>query len=219
MLYLSTPYRVVARGRVLRIVVENSLHNTALPPHHYKVSIEIVQRQEEDTALPIPNEEANLNCLRDAIGTYVAWPLSLITLRPKVAPSSSRGLGKGTGHTKESIAGPSNKGVVSNSSDLPELAQAQGAACFDMMKLYIRSDQVIDNLQDICVKLTWKGPIWQTLHQHITDMLKRHMGEDHLIFAPYNVGQHWILVAINTSNETMYYMDPLCKQLKTRPHM
>ncbi|XP_027361211.1 uncharacterized protein LOC113869196 [Abrus precatorius] len=145
MLYLSTPYHVVARGRVSRTVVGDSLHNTAIPPHHCKVSIEIVQRQEEDIALPVPNEEANLNCLRDAIGTYVVWPLSLITLRPKVAPSSSRGLGKGTGHTKESIAGPSNKGVVSNSSDLLELAQAQGAACFDMMKLYIRSDQAIDN--------------------------------------------------------------------------
>ncbi|XP_027364529.1 ubiquitin-like-specific protease 1 [Abrus precatorius] len=56
-------------------------------------------------------------------------------------------------------------------------------------------------------------------HQHIAEMLKRHMGEDHLIFVPYNVGQHWVLVAINTADETIYYMDHLRKQLKIRTHM
>ncbi|XP_027344470.1 uncharacterized protein LOC113856882 [Abrus precatorius] len=128
MLYLNKPFRLVARGRVYHTVARDSLHNMALPPEHGKVFIEVVQRHEEDSALPIPNEEANLYSLRDAIGTYVAWPLSLITLRPKVAPSSGKGLGKETGYSKESIAGLSN----------------QGAACLDMMKLFVRSDQAID---------------------------------------------------------------------------
>ncbi|XP_027368304.1 uncharacterized protein LOC113874267 [Abrus precatorius] len=259
----------------------DSLHNMALPPEHGKVSIEVVQRHEEDSALPIPNGEANLYSLRDAIGTYVAWQLSLIILRPKVckrvsfqvAHSLGNGLGKETSYSKESIVGPSNKGSISCvSSEILKLAEAQGAACLDMMKLFVRSDQANDTAtfqltsehwgKEFCdivgkkniievIRRHWLSASSINLyirylceaylhgtmanrfsfifimdealnpnpHQHIAEMLKRHMGEDHLIFAPYNVGQHWVLVAINTADETIYYIDSLRKQLKIRTHM
>ncbi|XP_027345522.1 uncharacterized protein LOC113857633 [Abrus precatorius] len=275
MLYLNKPFRLVARGRVYHTVAGDSLHNMALPPKHGKVSIEVVQRHEEDSTLPVPNEEANLYSLRDAIGTYVSWPLSLITLRPKVAPSSGKGLGKEISYSKEFIVGPSNKGSTGCvSSEILKLAEAQAAACLDMMKLLVRSDQAIDIatfqltsehwgkefcdivgkeniIEVICrhwlsassinlyIRYLCEAYLHGTManrfsfissyemdealnpnpHQHITEMLKRHMGEDHLIFAPYNVGQHWVLVAINTGDETIYYMDPLRKQLKIRTHM
>ncbi|KAK1378144.1 hypothetical protein POM88_024888 [Heracleum sosnowskyi] len=35
----------------------------------------------------------------------------------------------------------------------------------------------------------------------------QHVNEDHLLFVPYNVSKHWILVAINTT-ESIYFMDP-----------
>ncbi|XP_027342999.1 uncharacterized protein LOC113855559 [Abrus precatorius] len=209
MLYLNKPFRLVARDRVYHTVAGDSLHNMALLPEHGKVSIEVVQRHEEDFALPIPNEQANLYSLRDVIG---------------------KGLGKETGYSKESIVGPSNKGSTDCvSSEILKLAEAQGAACLDMMKLFVRSDQVIDTAtiqltSEHCGKefcdIVGKENIIEVIcrhwlsassinlyiqfsfislyemdealnpnpHQHIAEMLKRHMGEDHLIFAPYNVG-------------------------------
>ncbi|XP_027347943.1 uncharacterized protein LOC113859338 [Abrus precatorius] len=244
MLYLNKPFRVVTRGRVYHTVAGDSLNNMTLRPKHGKVSIGVVQRHKEDSALPVPNEQANLYSLRDVIGTYVAWPLSLINLRPKVAPSSGKGLGKETSYSKESIAGPSSKGSTGCvSSEILKLAEAQGAAYLDMMKLFVRSDQTIDTATIQLTSEQWgkefcdivgKENIIEVIHrhwlsastinfyirylceaylhgimanrfsfislyemdealnpnqhQHIAEMLKRHMGEDHLIFAPYNVG-------------------------------
>ncbi|XP_027364398.1 uncharacterized protein LOC113871504 [Abrus precatorius] len=179
-----------------------------------EVSIEVVQRHEKKTALFVLNEQANLIYLRDAIGTYVAWPLSLITLRPKVAPSSSKGLRKETGFTKESIVGPYNKGVVCNSSEVYELDKSNGKEFYDIVgkeniweviqqhwlsassiNLYIRylceaylhetnkaSKFSFISLYEMDEKLN-PNP-----YQHIAETWKRHMDEDHLVFAPYSVG-------------------------------
>ncbi|XP_027357459.1 uncharacterized protein LOC113866859 [Abrus precatorius] len=253
LLYLNTPFRLVARGRVYHTVVGDSLYNMTFPPEYGKVSLEIVQRHEEESALPILNEQANLIFLRDAIGTYVAWPFFLITLRLKE---------KETGYSKESIADPSNKGrSACVSLEILQLTKAKGATCLDIMKLFVRSDQTIDIATIHITTLHWGKEFYDIVgkenilevirrhwlsassinlyirylceaylhrttmtyrfsfispyemdkklnpnpHQHIAEMLKHHMGEDHLIFAPYNVGQHWVLVAINTSNETILF--------------
>ena len=63
---------------------ENTLHTRNIPPHHVRVSINVVQQQEENVQLPVPNEDENLVTLRDAIGTYVAWPAALISLQQQV---------------------------------------------------------------------------------------------------------------------------------------
>ncbi|XP_027356736.1 uncharacterized protein LOC113866046 [Abrus precatorius] len=223
LLYLNSPFCLVARGRIYHTVAGDSLHNMTLPPEYGKVSIEVVQQHEEDSRLSVPNEQANLICLRDAIG---------------------KGLGKETDYSKESIVGPSNKGSIGCvSSEIVKLAEAQGAACLDMMKLFVRSDQAIDTAtiqltsehwgKEFCdivgkeniievIRRHWLSASSINLyirylceaylhgtmanrfsfispyemdealnlnpHQHIGEMLKRHMGEDHLIFAPYNVG-------------------------------
>ncbi|KAK1372739.1 hypothetical protein POM88_028932 [Heracleum sosnowskyi] len=35
-----------------------------------------------------------------------------------------------------------------------------------------------------------------------------HVDKDHLLLLPYNISKHWILVAINTKTEIIYFMDP-----------
>ncbi|KAL6582372.1 hypothetical protein OROMI_006386 [Orobanche minor] len=36
----------------------------------------------------------------------------------------------------------------------------------------------------------------------------RYVDKDHLLLVPYNVSKHWVLVAINTTTESIYFMDP-----------
>ncbi|KAL6580203.1 hypothetical protein OROMI_008227 [Orobanche minor] len=43
---------------------------------------------------------------------------------------------------------------------------------------------------------------------YLADCLLRYVGVDHLVLMPNNVGKHWVLVAINTKTESIYYMDP-----------
>ncbi|KAL6544843.1 hypothetical protein OROMI_023705 [Orobanche minor] len=43
---------------------------------------------------------------------------------------------------------------------------------------------------------------------YLADCLLRYVGVDHLVLMPHDVGKHWVLVAINTKTESIYYMDP-----------
>ncbi|GAA0151373.1 hypothetical protein LIER_10105 [Lithospermum erythrorhizon] len=46
-------------------------------------------------------------------------------------------------------------------------------------------------------------------HTHILDALQKHEGQYHLVMIPYNIEHHWVLVAINTMDENIYYVDLL----------
>ncbi|KAK7293238.1 hypothetical protein RJT34_16101 [Clitoria ternatea] len=51
-------------------------------------------------------------------------------------------------------------------------------------------------------------------HQHVCNMMIKQHGQDHLLLAPINVDQRWVLVAINTSDQRLYYFNPLRCRLK-----
>ncbi|KAL6506180.1 hypothetical protein OROGR_024361 [Orobanche gracilis] len=43
---------------------------------------------------------------------------------------------------------------------------------------------------------------------HLAKCMLRYVDKDHLLLVPYNVSKHWVLVAINTTTESIYFMDP-----------
>ncbi|KAJ1396288.1 Ulp1 protease family, C-terminal catalytic domain [Sesbania bispinosa] len=266
-LLLNSPRRHVARGTVYN-KGGVTLHTKSLPPGHHKVSVNVVQSHEEDSPLPVPIEDENLMTLRDAIGTYVAWPRSLINLPPRVAPPSSKGKGKEHFQTKESVTSPM-KGSVHRI--IPEeFAGAEGILTFKNLRIMVQRDvpvHVVENTYskdywgkefkdeigtneiievtrhrllsgsslcfyisylceaslhdtDKASKFFFVSPFElkekKTMNEHIVQTLQRYANQDHLVLVPCNVGDHWLLIAINTSDETVYYMDPLRHHYKKR---
>ncbi|KAJ1388058.1 hypothetical protein SESBI_39446 [Sesbania bispinosa] len=92
-----------------------------------------VQSHEEGSPLPVPIEDENLMTHRDAIGTYVSLPRSLIHLAPQGPPPSSKGKGKEHFWTKEYVTSPM-KGSIQRIIH-EEFASASA--------LYLRSLQVL----------------------------------------------------------------------------
>ncbi|KAL6508939.1 hypothetical protein OROHE_021498 [Orobanche hederae] len=43
---------------------------------------------------------------------------------------------------------------------------------------------------------------------HLSKCMLRYVDKDHILLVPYNVSKHWVLVAINTTTESIYFMDP-----------
>jgi hypothetical protein len=58
------------------------LHHRPLPDGHLKVSVDVVL--DKDALLPIPDIVSETTFLRDAIGSFVAWPLDLIFIDDEV---------------------------------------------------------------------------------------------------------------------------------------
>ncbi|KAJ1420456.1 Papain-like cysteine peptidase superfamily [Sesbania bispinosa] len=152
-LFLNFPHRHVARGIVYKKEGGVTLHTKSLPPDHYKVSIDIVQSHEEGSPLPVPIEDENLMTLRDAIGTYVAWPRSLIHLAPQGPPPSSKGKGKEHFRTKESVTSPM-KGSVQRI--IPEeFAGAEGLLAFNSLKVMVRGNNTLYVVENTYCKDYW----------------------------------------------------------------
>ncbi|KAJ1409550.1 hypothetical protein SESBI_22605 [Sesbania bispinosa] len=100
-LYSDNPsYHLVGRGSVYN-QFGDTLHNRPLPAEHVRVGVEIVF--EGNAPLHVPNEDAGLIILDDALGAHVAWPIGLIDL--KITHSTqSKDNEKDTRNTKESVA-------------------------------------------------------------------------------------------------------------------
>ncbi|KAI5405755.1 hypothetical protein KIW84_052498 [Lathyrus oleraceus] len=78
-LYLSSPtYRLVGKGKVHN-TSGDLLHHRPLPDGHLKVSVDVVL--DKDALLPIPDIVSETTLLRDAIGSFVAWPLCWFALK------------------------------------------------------------------------------------------------------------------------------------------
>jgi hypothetical protein len=70
-------YQSVARAKVFGSKV---LHNLPIGPDNVKVSIIIAKVK--NAPLPFPSDE--LKFVKDAIGTFIAWPKSLLIMDTKV---------------------------------------------------------------------------------------------------------------------------------------
>ncbi|KAI5395503.1 hypothetical protein KIW84_061891 [Lathyrus oleraceus] len=94
-LYLSSPtYRLVGKGKVHN-TLGDLLHHRPLPDGHLKVSVDVVL--DKDALLPIPDIVSETTLLRDAIGSFVAWPLDLIFIDDEVFAQGSQQLSQKIG--------------------------------------------------------------------------------------------------------------------------
>ncbi|KAI5446063.1 hypothetical protein KIW84_014054 [Lathyrus oleraceus] len=94
-LYLSSPtYRLVGKGKVHN-TSGDLLHHRPLPDGHLKVSVDVVL--DKDALLPIPDIVSETTLLRDAIGSFVAWPLDLIFIDDEVFAQGSQQLSQKIG--------------------------------------------------------------------------------------------------------------------------
>ncbi|GER32294.1 hypothetical protein STAS_08351, partial [Striga asiatica] len=81
--YLSSPtYRAVGRGKVHNRLGE-TIHTRPLPIDHVKVSLEVAF--EPNALLPVPVDDEELITVRDAIGTFVAWPKNLVFVNKSIS--------------------------------------------------------------------------------------------------------------------------------------
>ncbi|XP_039684501.1 uncharacterized protein [Medicago truncatula] len=71
-------------------ILGDKLHHKPLPVGYLKVSIDIAF--EKDAELPIPDDDADIRLVGDAIGTYVAWKRNLISLNLET-PATYKGNG------------------------------------------------------------------------------------------------------------------------------
>ncbi|KAI5400192.1 hypothetical protein KIW84_065208 [Lathyrus oleraceus] len=119
-LYLSSPtYRLVGKGKVHN-TSGDLLHHRPLPDGHLKVSVDVVL--DKDALLPIPDIVSETTLLRDAIGSFVAWPLDLIFIDDET-PTKPASKDKGILRHNESVA--SQKEVFAQGSQ--QLSQKIGS--------------------------------------------------------------------------------------------
>ena len=58
------------------------LHHRPVPDGHMKVSVDVAL--DMDALLPVPDIVVETTLLRDAVGSFVAWPLDLIFIDDQV---------------------------------------------------------------------------------------------------------------------------------------
>ncbi|XP_058786431.1 uncharacterized protein LOC131661047 isoform X1 [Vicia villosa] len=100
-LYISSPtYRMVGKGKV-HYTLGELLHTRPLPTGCLKVSVDIAV--EKDALLPHPDDVSDATLVGDAIGSFVAWPSSLISVDDET-PTKSKAKDKEPPRKIESVA-------------------------------------------------------------------------------------------------------------------
>ncbi|XP_058770990.1 uncharacterized protein LOC131644494 isoform X3 [Vicia villosa] len=100
-LYLSSPtYRMVGKGKVHNTLGE-LLHTRPFPTGCLKVSVDTAL--EKDALLPHPDDFSDATLVGDAIGSFVAWPSSLISVDDET-PTKSKAKDKEPPRKIESVA-------------------------------------------------------------------------------------------------------------------
>lgn len=103
-----------------------------------------------------------------------------------------------------------------NKENILEVLDAQWLSASSLV-FYIRylCEVFFSKNPDLAAKFSFVSP---HLVSHLVDSsdtnlaksLLGHIDKDHLLLIPYNVSKHWVLVAINTKKEIIYFMDPAC---------
>ena len=81
----ETKYRVVAIGKVHN-TTSVMAHGQPLPSGFMRVAVDYAI--EKQTPLPMPNEDADVFVIEEAIGTLVLWPTQLIIVNSLVLSTS-----------------------------------------------------------------------------------------------------------------------------------
>ncbi|KAJ1396696.1 Ulp1 protease family, C-terminal catalytic domain [Sesbania bispinosa] len=266
-LYTDNPsYHLVGRGSVYNQLGE-TLHNRPLPVEHVRVGVEIIL--DGNAPLPVPNEDAGLIILDDALGAHVAWPIGLIDLKIKHSPQPKEH-DKDTRNTKESVASGKEIAVqkpvnlFGSSDKVPYLTFLHSYVKDSLTRQWnvpmpkeIFNDEYTEVLSHsdiyeiinhewlgsctICVYVrllynlllvpnmwmsrfcfinpTKIGPEYTHQIPYIGQIFIERNQPNTLFLAPYNTGDHWMLVVVNPTTEIVYYLDSLGVNIGQRLQM
>ncbi|KAI5396106.1 hypothetical protein KIW84_062343 [Lathyrus oleraceus] len=234
-LYLSSPtYRLVGKGKVHN-TSGDLLHHRPLPDGHLKVSVDVVL--DKEALLPIPDIVSETTLLRDAIGSFVAWPLDLIFIDDEVFAQGSQQLSQKIGSRQK------------NKRDLPVTSLPKKRAFVPRYQISLEtlvdsSDMAtagairsLDMEEDIfgysCTETIGKEDLEHifrhqelgvgVIHTYIRFLYDNFMrGNDQLsnrFRFPYNSGCHWLLLAIDPLKEVVYFLNSIDGEWTNYPDM
>ncbi|CAA0823079.1 Unknown protein, partial [Striga hermonthica] len=127
--YLSSPtYRAVGRGKVHNCLGE-TIHTRPLPIDHVKVSLEVAF--EPNAFLPVSIDDEALITVRDAIGTFVAWPKNLVSVNKSISDNLQN---KGT---KNSIV-PKGNGEENRTKGSNEVDTARNGSYCSYLTMHVQ---------------------------------------------------------------------------------
>ncbi|KAI5445060.1 hypothetical protein KIW84_013352 [Lathyrus oleraceus] len=246
-LYLSSPtYRLVGKGKVHN-TSGDLLHHRPLPDGHLKVSVDVVL--DKDALLPIPDIVSETTFLRDAIGSFVAWPLDLIFIDDET-PTKPASKDKGISRHNESVA--SQKEVFAqgsqqlsqkigsrqkNKRDLPVTSLPKKGAFVPRYQISLEtlvdsSDmatagaiRLLDMEEDIfgysCTETIGKEDLEHIFrHQELgVGVIHTYIRTNNLYLWPYNSGCHWLLLAIDPLKEVVYFLNSIDGEWTNYPDM
>ncbi|KAJ1403305.1 Ulp1 protease family, C-terminal catalytic domain [Sesbania bispinosa] len=254
--YDNPSYHLVGRGSVYN-QLGDTLHNRPLPPEHVRVGVEIIL--DGNAPLHVPNEDAGLLVLDDALGAHVAWPIGLIDLKIKHFPQPKEH-DKDTFPSKESVASgneisvqkPVNlygssdkvpyltflhtyvKDSLTRQWDVPMPKEIFNEEYTELLSQYDIYEIINHEWLGSCtiyvyvrllynlllvpnmwvgrfcfINPTKMGPEYTQQSQYIGQTFIERNQPNTLFLAPYNTGDHWMLVVVNPTAEIVYYLDSL----------
>ncbi|KAJ1384989.1 Ulp1 protease family, C-terminal catalytic domain [Sesbania bispinosa] len=200
-LYTNNPtYHLVGRGSVYN-QLGDTLHNRPLPPEHVRVGVEIVL--DGNAPLPVPNEDAGLLLLDDALGAHVAWPIGLIDLKIKQFQQPNEH-DKDTIPTKESVASGNE---ISVQKPVNLYGSSDKVPYLTFLHTYVKDS----------LTRQWDVPMPKEIfNEEYTELLSHsdiyeiinHEWLGSCTICVY-VRDHWMLVVVNPTTEIVYYLDSL----------
>lgn len=78
---MASDYHLVGKGKVYN-TLGDLIHNTPIPAGHLRVSVDYPI--DPDALVPVPDVALDIRSVRDAVGSFVAWPLDLIFIDDEV---------------------------------------------------------------------------------------------------------------------------------------
>ncbi|KAJ1380301.1 Ulp1 protease family, C-terminal catalytic domain [Sesbania bispinosa] len=210
-LYTDNPsYHLVGRGSVYNQLGE-TLHNRPLPAEHVRVGVEIIL--DGNAPLPVPNEDAGLLYLDDALGAHVAWPIGLIDLKIKHSPQPKEH-DKDTRNTKESVAS-ANEIAVQKPVNL--FGSSDKVPYLTFLHSYVK-DSLTRQWNVPMPKEIFNDEYTEVLsHSDIYEIIN-HEWLGSCTICVY-VRDHWILVVVNPTVKIVYYLDSLGVNIGQRLQM
>ncbi|KAL6560911.1 hypothetical protein OROHE_006088 [Orobanche hederae] len=222
-LYLDPGRRYAGQGILHDDLNDEILHGVPIEEGYVRVQFEVAEESELKSKLPGPCDEANL--VGEAPGYFLAWPRKLVSMKLETRPEtmnkekSKHSMGYENLNdpekekTVESIAGVSS---IQLGYPLPEDVSHDGVLEVVRLVVMYLCEVYLYKTPDLITKFSFVSPhrIVSPLvdsfeaSTHLSQCMLRYVDKYHLLLVPDNVSKHWVLVAINTTTESIYFVDP-----------
>ncbi|KAL6582206.1 hypothetical protein OROMI_006220 [Orobanche minor] len=176
-LYVEPGRRNVGRGILWNDVNDRMLHGVPLEEGYVRVQFEVAVPAEANTRLPRPCDEANRG--GEAPGYFLAWPRKLVSLKLELVRLAV---------------------MFDRVTDIEiEMGSFRDG---DPWTEHIHKEQVLEVMNEQRYLLESSEA-----STNLAKFMLAYVDKEHLLFVPYNVSEHWVLLAINAKTESIFFMD------------